>query len=233
MIVYPFTLSKKVVKFVPNKWEYTAYWICDGFMEESVIMKTLKNKLKEIIGETGKPFDTEAIKQFAVKYQLSLSNEYEYFLQNYGNSCTEDDYYFIVKDQGLGKLCGNRYELVDFFGLRKGYNNLEKKIEFYSEYLPFNLFPIGEIPGGDLFCMDKHNGKVYVWVHDLERNNLFLVAKEFKELIEGFTYIEPKDDIDEKIVSVRINDDLDALFKSAAAEMNAQRGEKGDPFKQS
>lgn len=196
-------------------------------------MKAFKNKLKEIMGETGKMFDAEAIRQFVVKYQLSLSDEYEYFLQNYGNRCTEDDYYFIVKDQGLGEFCGNRYELVDFFGLRKGYNNLEKKIDFYSEYLPVNLFPIGEIPGGDLFCMDKQNGKVYVWVHDLEENNPFLVAKEFKELIEGFTYMEPEDDIDEKIVSVRIDDDLDALFKSAAAKMNAQRGKKGNPFKQS
>ncbi len=104
-------------------------------------------------------------------------------------------------------------KLILFFGLKKDANNIEEQISFYQTIIPENLFPIAGIAGGDLICLDKEVGNVYMWFHDKE-NQVLLCANDFKELISKFEENNICDD--KKVKRVTINDKLDLKMREMA-----------------
>lgn len=79
------------------------------------------------------------------------------------------------------------------------YNNLDKyinKFKIYQKRLPDNLIPVGNDPGGNLFCISTYGndeGKIYFWEHELEvedgeepnYSNVFFVADSLEDFIDN------------------------------------------------
>lgn len=177
-------------------------------------------KLKEIIDfnvvEENKVWSIKNIREIECKYNLKLLNEYIYFLQFYGNNYIKDNYCFKPPISSSYIAKQDNYELDGIFGLYKNSNNLEKEIEFYKDILPSNLFPIADLPGGDLVCMDKEERKIYFWFHDMQGENLYLVANDFEQFIINFVINEVKK-LDINTIKTKVFDDSwEAAFKKVA-----------------
>ena len=151
----------------------------------------------------------EMVENFAKKNAIKLCDDYRYFLLNYCNSYVKEGYYLNINSNN--KLL--KYEIDSFFGLKKDANNIEEQISFYQTIIPENLFPIAGIAGGDLICLDKEVGNVYMWFHDKE-NQVLLCANDFKELISKFEENNICDD--KKVKRVTINDKLDLKMREMA-----------------
>jgi hypothetical protein len=79
------------------------------------------------------------------------------------------------------------------------YDNLERYIKTFKinqKRLPDNLIPIGNDPGGNLFCISTYGndeGKIYFWEHEFEveddeepnYSNVFFVANRLEDFIEN------------------------------------------------
>ena len=135
-------------------------------------MDYFKKKLEELL-DTHLMSDTKIISlneinNFSSKYNLSWSKEYIYFLQYYGNVYIKDNYYFEDSHTPFVSKNQRYYELDGFFGLHEGRDNIEMRIADSRADLPDNLFPIAEILGGDLVCMEKKTGEIFFWYHEME-----------------------------------------------------------------
>ena len=48
-----------------------------------------------------------------------------------------------------------QFEIDAIYGLNNDENSIDDKINFYKDILPADLFPVADLPGGDLICMEK------------------------------------------------------------------------------
>ncbi|MBY0595220.1 SMI1/KNR4 family protein [Bacillus bingmayongensis] len=107
------------------------------------------------------------------------------------------------------------FELDSIFGLGDDANSFAKNIEFYHETLPAIIFPIADLPGGDLVCMDKESNKIYFWFHEMEDENIFLVAENFQEFIMSFQHEQvERANLDD--IKLNLSSELDSALRNVA-----------------
>ncbi|MDR1067949.1 MAG: SMI1/KNR4 family protein [Clostridiales Family XIII bacterium] len=59
------------------------------------------------------------------------------------------------------------FDLNYLFGFsERAYEDFASNYETYSHRMPKEMFPIGNIDGGDLLCINKITGEVYYWFHE-------------------------------------------------------------------
>lgn len=183
-------------------------------------MESLRIKLNEIIDNEmrgdSKIWDLSLITEIQKKYELVFPTDYVYYLQYYGNDYIKDGYLFNPKES-LGEVFNqDSFELDFIFGLYNDENNLERQILFYQDVIPSNLFPIADLPGGNLVCMNKENHQIYFWIHD-KVEDTYLVADSFSNFIMQFQF-EQIEKVDLDDVELNLSSDLDDLLKKAAGK---------------
>lgn len=188
-------------------------------------MEQLKKKLEEIIDFDIKELDEmwgeDDIKLFEEKYQLKLPQDYAFYLQHYGNDYIREDYRFIPSIELPKKIKQTQFEIDSIYGLNNDENKITNKINFYKDLLPADLFPIADLPGGDLICIgkkdDKRN-KIYIWFHEMAEENIFLVSDSFESFIRNFKSIKiEKSTLDN--VKLNLGDKLNAFLNNASKNM--------------
>ncbi|MDY0406302.1 SMI1/KNR4 family protein [Virgibacillus sp. 179-BFC.A HS] len=156
-------------------------------------MKHLKRKLEGIIDfdikDEENQWDENKIATFEKKFDLALPDDYAFYLQHYGNDYIRENYRFVPPIDLPEVINQNEFEIDSIFGLYNDENNIENKISFYADILPNELFPIADLPGGDLICMAKRKptkNNVYIWFHEMSGKNTFLVSDSFQSFINSF-----------------------------------------------
>lgn len=181
-------------------------------------MEKLKLKLDEII-DTGikkktKIWGMDCIEEIQNKFSLVFPTDYMFYLQYYGNDYIKDYYSFTLSNSMRKIFNQNSFELDSIFGLYDDTSNLEKKILFYQDVIPSNLFPIADLPGGNLICMDKESQAIYFWIHD-EVVGTYLVAHNFSIFIMQFQF-EEKEQANLDDIELNLSNDLNDLLRQAA-----------------
>ncbi|MED4461936.1 SMI1/KNR4 family protein [Metabacillus fastidiosus] len=185
-------------------------------------MEQLKKKLEEIIDfdikEIDEIWDEDDIKTFEEKYQLKLPQDYAFYLQHYGNDYIREEYRFIPSIELPKKIKQTQFEIDSIYGLNNDENKIDNKINFYKDILPADLFPIADLPGGDLICIgkkdDKQN-KIYIWFHEMAEENVFLISDSFESFIKNFQSIKiEKNTLDN--VKLNLGDKLNAFLNHAS-----------------
>lgn len=185
-------------------------------------MEKLKKKLEEIIDFDIKDIDTiwsEAdINSFEERNDLKLPQDYLFYLKYYGNDYIKEYYRFIPQIKLPKIIKQTQFEIDSIYGLNNDENGLDDKINCYRDILPVDLFPIADLPGGDLICMgkqgDKHN-KIYIWFHEINGRNDFLVCNSFGEFIESFKKIN-EENITQSNVKLNLSDKLNDFLNNAS-----------------
>ena len=73
--------------------------------------------------------------------------------------------------------------------------------------MPEQFVPIASIDGGNLLCMNRNTGYVYIWIHDNEEKDVYYAAESIAELILNFK--KSKEDYDNLgIVNMQLSDRL-------------------------
>ena len=93
---------------------------------------------------------------------------------------------------------GDYFDYVGFFyseQFRSYASDLIRSIASYKELIPSHYFPIGESPGGDVYCLSlkkEDYGSVYYWDHEIANydgepweENMIKLANTLSEFIEG------------------------------------------------
>lgn len=116
------------------------------------------------------------------------------------------------------KIKQTRFEIDSIYGLNNDENKINDKIKFYKDILPVDLIPIADLPGGDLICIgmkgDKQN-KIYIWFHEMNGENVFLVSNSFGNFIKNFKPINvEKNNLDD--VKLNMSDKLNAFLNNAS-----------------
>lgn len=183
-------------------------------------MKSLKIKLDEIIdievNQNKKVWDLAFVEEIQKKYDFDFPPDYVFYLQYYGNDYIKEDYLLKLKEPLKKILNQNSFELNAIFGLYNDVNNLENQILFYQDMIPSNLFPIADLPGGNLVCMGKEDYQIYFWFHD-EIEDTYLVAQSFEDFIMQFQFVE-REKVNLDDVKLNLSNDLDELLKQAAVK---------------
>ncbi len=139
------------------------------------------------------PLTVKEVEDVELKLGYELPSEYRIFLQKTNGGIPKPD---AVKHEG------EYWDYVAYFyAVRNGLyaDDLFRNLEEYREMVPSHYLPIGESPGGNLYCLSLKNkdfGAVYFWDHD-EANydgepweeNMTLLAKSLSEFTEGL-YVE-------------------------------------------
>lgn len=188
-------------------------------------MEQFKRKLETIIDFNVKKINThwneDHIKNLERKYAIKISEDYSFCLKHFGNDYIKENYRFIPPENLSTKMKLTHYEIDSFYGLHNDENNFEDKINFYKDVLPTDLIPIADLPGGDLVCIgitsDTQN-KIYIWFHDLEGQNLFLVSDSFKSFIMNFKRIHVEGNNLEN-VTLNLSDELNAFLTRTSKKM--------------
>ncbi|TYS59877.1 SMI1/KNR4 family protein [Sutcliffiella horikoshii] len=181
-------------------------------------MDKLKAKLEQIIDfdlrDVNTIWNDEEINKIEEKYNIKFPNDYKYYLKNYGNDYIKEDYRLSppVEIEQIQNI--SQFEIDSLYGLNNDENNLENKIFSYKEILPDNFIPIADLPGGDLICMGEEY-KIYIWFHDIEGENIFLVSNSFKEFIFNINRIKNEES---NINNVKLNlgNKLNAFLNKAS-----------------
>ena len=185
-------------------------------------MERLKEKLDEVIDfdikEIDEIWDEDEIKKLEVSYQLKLPQDYAFYLQHYGNDYIKEDYRFIPSIELPDKIKQTQFEIDSIYGLYNDENKINNKANFYKDILPTDLFPIADLQGGDLICIGKSNdkqNKIYIWFHEMDGENVFLVSDSFKSFIKNFKSLKVnKNPLDN--VNLNLGDKLNALLNNAS-----------------
>ena len=79
------------------------------------------------------------------------------------------------------------------------------------EKLYEGVYPMAEIDGGNLLCVEATTGKIYVWLHDEpEGEDLFLAATSLMDLLERMEKMPAQETKGSGIIveSVRVSEEL-------------------------
>ncbi|WP_404445886.1 SMI1/KNR4 family protein [Sutcliffiella horikoshii] len=181
-------------------------------------MDKLKAKLEQIIDfdlrEVNTIWNDEDIEKIEEKHNIQLPNDYKYYLKYYGNDYIKEDYRLTpsLKIKQIQNI--SQFEIDSLYGLNNDENNLEDKIRIYKEILPDTLIPIADLPGGDLICMGEDD-KIYVWFHDMEGENIFLVSNSFKDFIFSISRVQ-NEESNMKNVKLNLGNRLNAFLNNAS-----------------
>lgn len=186
-------------------------------------MGKLKMRLDEIIDFDLKEIETfwdeVKIKTLEEKYNLNFSEDYVFYLKYYGNDYIREDVRLIRSIELPEIIKQTQFEIDAIYGLYNDENNLDDKINSYKNILPDELFPIADLPGGDLICMGKKGNKIYIWFHEMEGENVFLVSDSFRNFIEDFRRIKMGENT---VGNVKLNlgDKLNVFLNKASKNMD-------------
>ncbi|MGG0658096.1 SMI1/KNR4 family protein [Rummeliibacillus pycnus] len=188
-------------------------------------MEELKKKLDEIVDFDIKEIDTiwdEAdIKTLEEKHNLKLPQDYVFYLKHYGNDYIREDFRFIPSIELPKKIKQTQFEIDSIYGLNNDENRLDDKINTHWDILPYGLFPIADLPGGDLICMgkqgDKHN-KIYIWFHEMDVYNVVQVCDSFERFIENFKRVKVENNTLDN-VKLSLGDKLNDFLNNASKNM--------------
>ena len=115
---------------------------------------------------------------------MEISEEYRFILENYTEVYVKEEYGFKAIQQSPFAGEDGFDVFSDFIGL-SGRDNFFKVYETYTEQLPQGVYPMAEIDGGNLLCVEAATGQIYVWLHDEpEGEDLFLAAESLQNLLE-------------------------------------------------
>ena len=188
-------------------------------------MEQLKKKLEEVIDfdikEIDQSWNEDEIKTLEENYQLKLPQDYAFYLKHYGNDYIKEDYRFIPSIELPKKIKQTQFEIDSIYGLYNDENNIDNKANFYKDILPTDLFPIADLPGGDLICTGKSNdkrNKIYIWFHEMNGENVFLVSDSFESFIMNFKSIKAiTNNLDN--VKLSLGDKLNTLLNNASKKI--------------
>lgn len=174
------------------------------------------DKMEEIMDDTVIKISKKQRKQveeFFLANDIEIDECYAYFLENHGNDYVNDEYWFDCKEkEGFGD---DIYQTDMFFGLEEDTGNIVNESKRYEGIIPRDLFPIADLPGGDLVCIQKKGGKVCLWFHDVADKNIRIVADSFEEFIMRFERnTENKKNVEP--ISFSLDPEIDKLFREAA-----------------
>jgi len=188
-------------------------------------VEQFKKKLETIIDfdvkEINNSWNEDHIKNLERKYNIKFPQDYSFYLQHYGNDYIKEDYHFIPPEGLSNKIKLTQFEIDSFYGLYNDENNIEDKINFYKDLLPADLIPIADLPGGDLVCIgikDDTQNKIYIWFHDMDGENIFLVSDSFKSFIMNFKRINVEGNNLEN-VTLNMSDKLNTFLTNASKKM--------------
>lgn len=184
-------------------------------------MDELTLKLKEIIDYDTNPskkvaWHKDKILSLSEKYQIDFPQDYLSYLEEYGNDYINPSYKCIPQEAPPDTI-ESEFELDSIFGLHPDENNLIEQIESYRDIIPEHVFPIADLPGGDLVCMDKKTGSVYFWFHEREGIKINKVFDSFREFILGFTRVEEQTS-NTGTVEINLNNGLDAFLRRSGPQ---------------
>lgn len=145
------------------------------------------------VHESKQPLNSDRLKEFEHKFEMTLPNDYRDFLLTYNGGYPEPDGFWIQGMDGNGSLVDR------FLGIHGGeHDNLLGYLEIYKERIPPNFLPIAHDPGGNLICMSvegEDKGKIYFWDHEEEADpdqgetagyqNVYLIADSFTDFFEN------------------------------------------------
>jgi cell wall assembly regulator SMI1 len=133
---------------------------------------------------------------------LKFPEEYrKHLLKFNGGQCTPNVFHFLEKGKPSSSC-------IDWFlAIYEGENdNLKDYIDILKKdekRMPTHIVPIAHDPGGNQICLScgiQDYGYVYFWDHENEvdytisgddnYSNLYLIAKNFNEFLEGLTPLE-------------------------------------------
>ena len=144
-------------------------------------MEEYKNKLEEIIDfeikDINKTWNEDDIKKFEEKYKIRLPQDYEFYLQHYGNDYIKEAHCFIPSIELSKKIKQTQFEIDSLYGLYNDENNIEDKINLYKDIIPVDLIPVGDLPGGDLVCLGckrMSDNKINIICEDFDKDNIIL-----------------------------------------------------------
>ncbi|MEH6949676.1 SMI1/KNR4 family protein [Bacillus sp. JJ634] len=189
-------------------------------------MGKLKVKLDEIIDfdlkEVETIWDEGEVKTLEEKHNLEFPNDYDFYLKHYGNDYIREDFRFIPSIELPKTIKQTQFEIDSIYGLNNDENNLDDKIISYKDILPGDLIPIADLPGGDLICIGKQGdnyNKVYIWFHEMDGDNVFLVSDSFEGFIYNIKRIKTeKSTIDN--VKLNLGDKLNTFLNNASKKVD-------------
>lgn len=163
------------------------------------------------------------IADFEVKFSILLPTDYKDFLLEHNGGCPKPN--------------TNRFPETDvqwIYGIHQYdyWANLIEHIDMFKERIPSDTIPIANDSGGNLFLLSLRNdskGEVWFWNHEEEAEengheyleNITKVSDSFNSFIDNlYEWIDPNEDITEKIL--RTND-IDALKKMFSSGYNVNK----------
>ena len=187
-------------------------------------MEQFKKKLEEIIDldikEINKNWNEDDIKKCEEKYMMKFPHDFAFYLQHYGNDYIRENYRFVPSIELPKKIKQTQFEIDSIYGLNNDENKIDDKINFYKDILPVGLFPIADLAGGDLVCMGMKANKqnnIYIWFHEMDGKNTFMVANSFKNFVENFKSIKTeKSNLNN--VKLNMSDKLNAILNTNASK---------------
>ncbi|MFV0379202.1 MAG: SMI1/KNR4 family protein [Anaerorhabdus sp.] len=176
------------------------------------------DKLNDIIDfdmrKSNSSYSEKKILKLQKDYSLDLDDSYKFYLENFGNDYFKEGYNFHPSLK-LYDGAEKKYEFNSIFGLGIGHSNLQMNIDNSNGNLPEFVFPIGEFGGGDLICMSRKNKEIYLWFHEKNGQNLYLIAESFESFILSIEYDEPIKN-DSVGVKMKLSPELDNALRKAA-----------------
>jgi len=157
-------------------------------------------------------YSKETMNEIQVLFDYSIPAEYMYILENYADIYLREEYSFkpLIRTPLTNKDGFNRFSY--FFSLH-GRNSFFRIYEIYRQQLPEELLPIAEVDGGNLLCINKKTGYIYLWIHDEIDENIFLVNYDIVKFI--FSIEEHISDIgDLGLLKAEFSDDFLKTLKN-------------------
>lgn len=116
------------------------------------------------INESAVPLNENDIERIEKEIGIKLPPEFQSFLLKYNGGKPKPD---------AVRYSGDYFDFVAFFygeRFRSYASDLIPSVAFYKELIPNHYLPIGESPGGDVYCLSLKNedyGSVYYWDHEI------------------------------------------------------------------
>ncbi|MES2821148.1 MAG: SMI1/KNR4 family protein [Pseudomonadota bacterium] len=135
--------------------------------------------------------DMEAIKKFEQKWNFKFPDSYKAFLleSNGGKPALDRFSFFDINKNGLDQsVINNFYGVPGKKNTKKDYLNLNFKLAIFSERLPKDFIPIASDVFGNqvvLALSGENEGCVYFFDHELEEDNLSMIAKTLDEFLSS------------------------------------------------
>ena len=184
------------------------------------MLDSFREKLNSIIDydfvERREGITDKEIRGLVSKYELNVSDEYIYYLRISNTRYIKDNYLYKPSYDVWESVKQVTFRVSCLFGLDDNVGNLEDEWSSHEDILPNNLLPIGDMMCGNLVCMDKVTGEIYLWYHDeIEEKSALLVDYSFAQFIMNIDYYEDTN-VENKSVKLNFSSELDVAIRKAA-----------------